>query len=131
MRSSKVERPTPDVQHQLKLLLDEVARLCGAKPAFISTTNMTRRPLSEINIMNKGEGFTYALLTRSEEKGRDLLETGVYAVFALSALLAICQFVAEVRPMPCRNRYPGSTHPDSRRGHGLLCQTRISPGQHA
>jgi len=26
MRSSKVERPTPDVQHQLKLLLDEVAR---------------------------------------------------------------------------------------------------------
>jgi len=86
------------------MLLDEVARLCGAKPAFISTTNMTRRPLSEINIMNKGEGFTYALLTRSEEKGRDLLETGVYAVFALSALLAICQFVAEVRPMPTNQR---------------------------
>jgi hypothetical protein len=101
MRSStKVKRPTPNVQHQLKLLLDKVARLCGAKAAFISTTNMTRWPLSEINIMNKGEGFTYALLTRSEEKGRDLLEAGVYAVFALSALLAICQFVAEARPMP-------------------------------
>jgi len=54
--------------------------------------------------MNKGEGFTYALLTRSEEKGRDLLETGVYAVFSLSALLAICQFVAEVRPMPTNQR---------------------------
>jgi hypothetical protein len=47
--------------------------------------------------MNKGEGFTYAMLTRSEEKGRDLLETAVYAVFILSALLAICQFVAEAR----------------------------------
>ncbi len=47
--------------------------------------------------MNKGEGFTYAMLTRSEEKGRDLLETAVYAVFILSTLLAICQFMAEAR----------------------------------
>lgn len=57
-------------------------------------------PLSKINIMNKGEGFTYALFARSEEKGRDLLEAAVYAVFILSVLLAIGQFATEAKPLP-------------------------------
>ena len=36
---------------------------------------------------------TYTLLVRSEEKNRDLLETAVYALCILSAIVAIWQFV--------------------------------------
>jgi hypothetical protein len=36
---------------------------------------------------------TYSLLVRSEEKNRDLLETAVYAMCILSAIVAIWQFV--------------------------------------
>jgi hypothetical protein len=35
---------------------------------------------------------TYSLLVRSEEKSRDLLETAVYAMCILSAIVAIWQF---------------------------------------
>ena len=38
---------------------------------------------------------TYRLLVQSEEKSRDILETALYALFALSALLAIWQFADE------------------------------------
>jgi hypothetical protein len=38
---------------------------------------------------------TYALLMRSEEKGRDLLETAVYAICILSAVSAIWQFTQQ------------------------------------
>jgi hypothetical protein len=36
---------------------------------------------------------TYTLLVRSEEKNRDLLETAVYALCILSAIVAIWQFI--------------------------------------
>ena len=35
---------------------------------------------------------TYRLLIQSEEKSRNILETALYAIFALSALTAIWQF---------------------------------------
>ena len=38
---------------------------------------------------------TYALLMRSEEKGRDFLETAVYAFCILSAVFAIWQFAQQ------------------------------------
>ena len=38
---------------------------------------------------------TYALLMRSDEKGRDFLETALYAVCILSAIFAILQFAQE------------------------------------
>jgi hypothetical protein len=38
---------------------------------------------------------TYRLLVQSEEKNRNILETALYALFALSALAAIWQFVEE------------------------------------
>ena len=38
---------------------------------------------------------TYALLVRSEEKSRDLLEAAVYAICILSAIVAIWQFVEQ------------------------------------
>ena len=38
---------------------------------------------------------TYTLLVRSEEKNRDLLETAVYALCILSAIVAIWQFLEQ------------------------------------
>jgi len=38
---------------------------------------------------------TYALLVRSEEKSRDILEAAVYATCILSALVAIWQFALQ------------------------------------
>jgi hypothetical protein len=38
---------------------------------------------------------TYALLMRSEEKGRDLMETAVYSICIASAVLAMWQFARQ------------------------------------
>jgi hypothetical protein len=35
---------------------------------------------------------TYALLVQSEEKGRSIMETAVYALLGLSVILSIMQF---------------------------------------
>jgi hypothetical protein len=43
---------------------------------------------------------TYALLVRSEEKGRSIMETAVYALLGLSAILSILQFVQQPERMP-------------------------------
>jgi len=42
--------------------------------------------------MNSQFESTYALLIRSEEKGRGVLETLVYAVFILAVVFSIWQF---------------------------------------
>jgi hypothetical protein len=44
--------------------------------------------------MNNQFESAYAMLVRSEEKGRGILEVLVYAVFAFSAILSICQFAS-------------------------------------
>ena len=43
---------------------------------------------------------TYALLVRSEEKGRNIMETAVYALMGLSAILSILQFVQQPERVP-------------------------------
>jgi hypothetical protein len=43
---------------------------------------------------------TYALLVRSEETGRSIMETAVYALLGLSAILSILQFVQQPDRMP-------------------------------
>ena len=43
-------------------------------------------------IMNENFESTYALLVRSEEKGRSVLETVLYAIFILSVTAGIWQF---------------------------------------
>ena len=43
---------------------------------------------------------TYALLVRSEEKGRNIMETAVYALLGLSAILSIWQFIQQPERMP-------------------------------
>lgn len=42
----------------------------------------------------------YRLLVQSEEKTRSILETGLYALFALSALASIWQFAQQVNSLP-------------------------------
>jgi hypothetical protein len=43
---------------------------------------------------------TYTLLVRSEEKGRSIMETAIYALLGLSAILTIFQFAQEPDPLP-------------------------------
>ena len=46
--------------------------------------------------MNNQFESAYAMLVRSEEKGRGILEVLVYAVFAFSVVLSICQFAGRL-----------------------------------
>ncbi|MDQ2824993.1 MAG: hypothetical protein M3R29_06060 [Verrucomicrobiota bacterium] len=46
------------------------------------------------------EESTYALLIRSEEKGRGVLETVLYALFILSAVFTIWQFAMQPVTVP-------------------------------
>ncbi len=50
--------------------------------------------------MNNEVQSTYGLLVRSEEKGRGIMETVVYALFGLSAIISIWQFAAQPNPLP-------------------------------
>ena len=50
-------------------------------------------------IMKNEAQSTYALLVRSEEKGRGIMEMLVYALCILSAVAAIWQFVGQAAPV--------------------------------
>lgn len=52
--------------------------------------------------MNNYES-TYALLVRSEEKNRTLLETVAYAIFILSAVFTIWQFAHQPVLLPLKS----------------------------
>ncbi len=43
---------------------------------------------------------TYALLVQSQEKGRAIMETAVYALLGLSAILSILQFAEQPNRLP-------------------------------
>jgi len=43
---------------------------------------------------------TYRLLVQSEEKSRNILETGLYALCALSAVVSIWQFAQQTNSLP-------------------------------
>jgi hypothetical protein len=43
---------------------------------------------------------TYAMLVQSEEKGRSIMETAVYALLGLSAILSILQFIQQPERLP-------------------------------
>jgi len=44
--------------------------------------------------------WTYRLLVQSEEKSRNILETALYGLFALSALVSIWQFAEQPSALP-------------------------------
>jgi len=50
--------------------------------------------------MNNQFESTYTLLVRSEEKGRGILETLVYAIFILCVVLSIWQFAQSPIKIP-------------------------------
>ncbi len=53
--------------------------------------------------MNNQQESTYALLVRSEEKSRGVLEIVLYALFIFSALLPLWQFAQQPVKVPaCR-----------------------------
>jgi hypothetical protein len=43
---------------------------------------------------------TYELLVQSEEKGRTIMETAIYAMCVLSVVVAIFQFIGQPTPDP-------------------------------
>ena len=55
---------------------------------------------NQTHIMNNQFESTYALLVRSEEKGRGVLEALVYAVFILGVVLSIWQFAQSPIKIP-------------------------------
>jgi hypothetical protein len=63
--------------------------------------------MKQTNIMNNQFESTYALLARSEEKGRGVLEILVYAAFILGVVFSIWQFaqtpleISVPGPEPC------------------------------
>jgi len=77
-----VEQPIPD--H------DETTDLERKEPDYMKTKEKIPMKTSQPN--NKVEESIYALLVRSEDKKRALLETIVYGLIILSALAAILQF---------------------------------------
>ncbi len=53
-----------------------------------------------LKIMNNEAQSIYRLLLRSEEKGRSIMETAVYAACVLSVVAAILQFIGQPTPDP-------------------------------
>ena len=66
---------------------------CGTPRALANCMN--HEPL-----MNDQFESTYALLVRSEEKGRGVLETVLYVAFILSAVLLIWEFAQSSLSIP-------------------------------
>jgi hypothetical protein len=64
------------------------------------------------NVMNTNsrEESTYALLVRSNERSRDILENALFAVFVLSALFAIWQFAVQPNALPLSRVQTATQH---------------------
>ena len=59
--------------------------------------------VSEWRLKSKGtmkNRSTYALLVQSEEKSRNIMETALYALFALSAIVSMWQFAQQPSSLP-------------------------------
>jgi hypothetical protein len=64
------------------------------------TTDKAGTP-RRLNIMNnETHQSIYGLLVHSEEKGRGIMETAVYAMCILSVVAAILQFISQPTPDP-------------------------------
>jgi hypothetical protein len=58
------------------------------------------RRLKSKGTENMKNRSTYALLVQSEEKSRNIMETALYALFALSAVVSIWQFAQQPSSLP-------------------------------
>jgi hypothetical protein len=66
--------------------------------------------------MNNKDESTYTLLVRSEETGRSIMETVVYALFGLSAIVSIWQFAQQPNQLPI-DRETFRLHPTLQMSH--------------
>jgi len=81
---------------------------------MIGRTNAPR--LSRSNAaMKTGHKGTYQCLVGARDRGRDWLETGIYAVFLASGLLAITQFALVDRAVAKTGKL--SAHHHGRKAH--------------
>jgi hypothetical protein len=60
--------------------------------------NAQRNTIEQLE--DQHEESTYALLIRSEEKSRNVLEVAIYPLLILSSLVAICQFAQQPINIP-------------------------------
>ena len=65
-----------------------------------STLDKAATPQRRENMNNEAQKSTYSLLVNSEEKGRGIFETAIYASCILSVAVAILQFVNQPTPDP-------------------------------
>ena len=73
---------------------------------FFGTPLAITNCMNHETLMNNQFESNYALLVRSEEKGRGVLEVVLYVAFILSAVLVIWEFAQS----PVNIRAPGSEH---------------------
>jgi hypothetical protein len=67
---------------------------------FMNTEHELTENCQRPNVMNKNRRqYTYALLERSREKSRDILENTLFVVFVLTVLVAIWQFAVQAAPI--------------------------------
>ncbi len=97
--------------HRNKFMMSNLPRW-----AFHGTRDALRVRINQTNIMNNQFESTYALLVRSEEKGRGVLEILVYAIFVLGVVLSIWQFAQA----PVKISAP-------RLAPGVACHTTTTP----
>ena len=85
--------------------------MCSTRPIFDanherSTLSWLDKIVSGRRLYKKGNEIdmknrsTYALLVQSEEKSRNIMETALYALFALSAVVSIWQFAEQSSALP-------------------------------
>ena len=74
--------------------------------SFHGTRNAQKVGMNQTNILNNQFESTYALLVRSEEKGRGVLEILVYVVFFLGVVLSLGQFAQTSATIAAPGREP-------------------------
>jgi hypothetical protein len=62
-----------------------------------------KEPTNAIDQPENQRESTYALLMRSEEKSRNLLEMVIYPLLIIGAIIAIWQFVLQPIELPSKN----------------------------
>jgi hypothetical protein len=92
-------------QHDKSLNPIHGAAASNVQSNYERSTNFRQKPkrlasLKERINRHMNNDTTYALLVQSEEKGRSIMETAVYALLGLSAILSILQFVQQPNRLP-------------------------------
>ena len=84
-----------------------MAGFCGIPLALANCMNQQ-------TLKNSQSESTYALLVRSEEKGRGVLETVLYVAFILSAILLIWEFAQSPVSIEAVGLEPGTVTQSAR-----------------